>query len=82
MQATKGLGSALFFIAGAVLFIFEIYWFNQWWGGTGVVIAVLVPPVAAFFPLHYFAREDFSVLYFGIWAAALAGMGVASLVEP
>jgi hypothetical protein len=32
MQATKGLGSALFFIAGAVLFIFEIYRFNERWG--------------------------------------------------
>lgn len=70
----KALGAILFVAAGIPLYIFEVVWFARWWDGLGLIIGVFLPPVAAFFPLVYLAKEGFSAFYFGLWAIGLLGV--------
>lgn len=72
------LGWGVFIVAGLLLFLFEIYWFNEWWGGAGIVVAVFVPPIAACFPFIFLALEGLSLVYLGVWAVGLAGVGLAA----
>lgn len=75
------VGWGVFALAGVLMFLFEIYWFNEWWGGAGVAVAVFVPPIAAFFPFIFLALEGFSLVYFGVWAVGLAGVGLTALAD-
>jgi hypothetical protein len=69
----RSVGNLLFWGSGAVMLLFELYWFTQWWGTGGLLLAVFAPPVAAIFPFIYLVMEGFSALYFGVWAAGLVG---------
>lgn len=55
------------------MLLFEFYWFHQWWGGVGVVVAFVAPPVAAAFPVVYLFMEGWSWLYFGLWGVGMVG---------
>lgn len=72
----RQLGSVVFYVAGIAMLAFEVFWFSQWWGIVGTVIALAVPPITAVFPFIYLFMEGFSPLYFGLWAVALAGAAV------
>lgn len=74
----KILGLIVFYGAGLVMWIFEIVWFFNWWGGVGVIGAVLLPPLAAIFPFLFLFMGGFSALYFGLWALGLVGLVVAT----
>lgn len=75
------LAYAAFIIAGVVMFGFEMVWFDRWWGLAGVTVGVILAPLAAAFPFIYLAREGFSVLYFGVWAAGLVAVVLATAVD-
>ena len=84
MRVISGFGTGLFFLAGIPMYIFEIYWFSQWWDAVGVAVGVFVPPVAAVFPFIYLFKEGFdsgAVLYFGIWAIGLLGLILAAVID-
>ncbi len=74
-----GVGMVIFWVSGAIMFLFELYWFMQWWELGGVIAAVLIPPLAVVFPFVFLIKEGFSALYFGVWAAGLLGMFVGTL---
>ena len=62
------------YLPGLVLFLFELYWFSEWWGMGGVIASVAIPPLAALFPFIYLVKEGFSLLYFGLWGVCLLGL--------
>ena len=72
-RVAVGLGMTTFILSGIALFVFELYWFNIWWGGFGVFVGVFLAPAAALFPFIYLALEGFSPFYFGLWGLGFAG---------
>ena len=73
------VGMALVLIPGLLLYIFEIQWMTRWWGTTGTLIGIFVPPVVIAFPFLYLVKVGFSLWYFGLWAVGIAGIGIAGL---
>lgn len=73
----KALGLTLFFGGGLVMFFFELIWFMEWWGMAGLAVAIFLAPIAALFPFIFLVKEGFSLLYFGLWGASLAGAAIA-----
>ncbi len=67
------IGYGAFIVTGVAMFLFEIYWFNAWWGVFGLIVAVVVAPLAAMFPFIYLVKEGFSLFYFGLWGLGIAG---------
>lgn len=72
------LGYVLLTGSGLVMLIFELIWFYRWWDVLGVIIAIVVAPIAAVFPFIYLVKEGFSLLYFGVWAVGLVGAAMAA----
>jgi len=70
----KNTWSAIGYICGFLMFIFEIYWFFRWWGLTGAIAGVMFFPLAVLFPFIYLFVEGFSLFYFGLWAVGLIAM--------
>lgn len=77
----RAIGVVFLLSSGAAMYLFEIYWFYQWWGGTGLLIAVMAAPVSAIFPFIYLLREGFSALYFGTWAVGILGIILLRLTD-
>jgi hypothetical protein len=56
------------------LFGFQMYWFYHWWGNLGALAGFLAAPLSIAFPFLYLFEEGFSLFYFGIWLAGMAGI--------
>lgn len=77
----RAVGFLLFFGAGAATYVFEIMWFYRWWDTVGAIVGAVAAPVAVLFPFIYLVKEGFSVLYFGLWGIALAGVALVGVVD-
>lgn len=78
----KYFGIGLFFLAGIIMYIIEIVNFNSWWGLDGIVIGVIVAPLAVLFPFIYWIKVGiFPFFYFIIWAAGLLGLFIPALLD-
>lgn len=60
--------SLVYMLAIFILFLIEVYYFLQWWGLLGLIVALVAFPLPLIFPFIYWFMADFSVLLFGIWA--------------
>lgn len=79
MKALIGyLAYAAGIVAGLALYVFEIIWFYRWWDLIGVVASVMVPPLAAAFPIIYWVREGFTVSYLALFLIAIGGVGLGA----
>lgn len=73
------IGGVVFFVAGILMFIIELFWFNYWWGTPGLLGGIFVPPLAAAFPFIFLVKEGaFSLFYFGLWGIGIIGALLAS----
>jgi len=68
------LGLVVWFLSGVTLFILQIYWFDQWWGLWGVIASLFLAPLSQIFPLLYWLKEGFPLLYMTIWLFGLLGL--------
>lgn len=76
------IGYVTFLLSGAVMWLFMMYWFLEWWGLLGIIAAILLPPLATLFPFIYWWQESFPVAYILIWfigvASLFVGIGLTS----
>lgn len=69
------IGYALFFIPGILMWLMEVKYFYQWWGGVGLFLGLFVPPLAAFFPVIFWVVTGiFPLMYFIFWGISFLGV--------
>ena len=57
--------------------IIEVRWFNEWWGVGGLVGGIVGSPILGpIFPIIFWIKAEFSLLYFGLLALALVGLQI------
>lgn len=74
-------GLGLVYVPFIALYAFEIARFNDWWGGWGVALALLAPPIVPLFPFIYWLMDEFSLLYFGLLALIGVGTGILGALD-
>lgn len=77
MKAMKFISGLVSFLAGLVLYAYQIIWFKQWWGTLGLVLGICLPPATIAFPFIYLVKVEFSSLFFTTWGI----MVVAGIVK-
>lgn len=70
-NASLRIGTVLLLVTGAALVGLQLLWFFRWWNLPGLLLGVLLSPLALFFPLLLVAREGFSLTLFTLAAGAL-----------
>lgn len=76
----KVIGYGLFLLAGLYMFIVEIFTFKLWWGMTGFLIGIFIPPASILFPFIFWFKEGiFPFFYFVVWGLGILGMVLATL---
>lgn len=70
------LGFIIFGASSIAMWVFQIYWFLEWWSLLGLLAGLFIPILATLFPLIYWMQEGFPTLYLLIW---LLGIGSLSL---
>ncbi len=76
-KAVVTLGKVLTGLSVVLLFGFQLLAFYTWWGGTGLLLALLLGPIVAVLPLVYLVVEGFTgyfLLLAIIWLVGLVGL--------
>ncbi|MEM6997854.1 MAG: hypothetical protein AAF413_02995 [Patescibacteria group bacterium] len=69
-------GFIIFGLASIAMWVFQLYWFLEWWSLLGLLAAIFVPPLATLFPLIYWFQEDFPGIYLLIWLIGFAALSI------
>ena len=60
--------------SSALMWLFMMYWFLQWWGLLGIIAALFLPPLAVLFPFIYWWQESFPITYILIWLTGIVAL--------
>jgi len=70
----KTVGFILGGVALVYLVVLEIMTFTHWWGGIGLIAALIFSPIiTVVFPFLLWAKEGFQFVPFLAWAAMIVG---------
>lgn len=75
------LGYAVFSLSGLLMWLFQMYWFLEWWGLLGIITGLMLPPLASLFPFIYWWQESFPVAYILIWLAGFMGLLIGGILS-
>jgi hypothetical protein len=74
----KKLWTIIAYASGLIMWGIQTYWFLNWWGITGILIGIFIPPLAAIFPFIYWYMENFTFLFTLLWILAIFSGYMAS----
>ena len=80
MRFLKVFGYIIFYGCGLYLFVMSLIFYYALWGLIGLIIAIVVFPVAELFPIvAWIITKQFPTLLFIIWGIGWVGMILAGI---